>query len=97
MSSASKKPDLTNLIAIKGSAAPALAAASSAPAAVADKPAPPRAAVAQEPAGEELAPLNFKVPLSFKREFKTYAASKDIFLHELLKRGFEAYRKQQGD
>lgn len=97
MSSASKRPDLTNLIAVKGSAAPAVTAVSNAnaPAALADKSATPKAA--EEPAGEELAPLNFKVPLSFKREFKTYAASKDIFLHELLKRGFEAYRKQQGD
>ena len=44
-----------------------------------------------------LSPLNFRVPASFRREFKTYAAGHDMKLNELLRRSFEAYRKVQGD
>jgi hypothetical protein len=44
-----------------------------------------------------LAPLNFRVPGSFRREFKTYAAAHDLKLNELLRRCYEAYRRQQGD
>jgi hypothetical protein len=44
-----------------------------------------------------LAPLNFRIPASFRREFKTYAATHDLKLNELLRRSFEAYRKQQRD
>jgi hypothetical protein len=53
-----------------------------------------------EPAEEKeanLAPLNFRIPASFRREFKTYAATHDLKLNELLRRCFEAYRKQQRD
>ena len=53
-----------------------------------------------EPAEEKeanLAPLNFRIPASFRREFKTYAATHDLKLNELLRRSFEAYRKQQRD
>ena len=42
-------------------------------------------------------PLNFRVPAVFRREFKTYAASHDLKLNELLVKCFESYRKQQGD
>jgi hypothetical protein len=42
-------------------------------------------------------PLNFRVPAAFRREFKTYAASHDLKLNELLVKSFESYRKQQGD
>jgi len=86
-----KKPDLTGLIAVKGSAAPATAA----PLAVVEAKSP--APVAAEPAEKDLSPLNFKVPAAFKRQFKTYAAAHDMSLIALLKRSFEAYRKQQGD
>jgi len=41
--------------------------------------------------------LNFRVPAEFKREFKTYAASHDMKMNELLRRSFRAYREQQGD
>jgi hypothetical protein len=41
--------------------------------------------------------LNFRVPAEFKREFKTYAASHDMKMNELLRRSFRAYRKQRGD
>jgi hypothetical protein len=44
-----------------------------------------------------LQPLNFQVPADFRREFKTYAASHDLKLNELLKRAFESYRRQQSD
>jgi hypothetical protein len=44
-----------------------------------------------------LSPLNFRVPASFRREFKTYAASHDLKLNELLRRSFAAYRKAHGD
>lgn len=87
----SKKPELSaGLIATKGSAAP-----------VPDM--PPRTPTLATPAaparakGEELQPLNFKVPASFRRAFKTYAATHDLKLNELLQRSFEAYRKAQGD
>jgi hypothetical protein len=61
--------------------------------------APARKAKA-EPAEEKeanLAPLNFRIPASFRREFKTYAATHDLKLNELLRRSFEAYRRQQRD
>jgi hypothetical protein len=80
-----KKPAALSagLVAIKGNAAPA-------------HDMPPRgAAVAVETAG--LQPLNFRVGAEFRREFKTYAAAHDLKLNELLRRSFEAYRKQRGD
>jgi hypothetical protein len=56
--------------------------------------APPSPAV--ERAGEAtLAPLNFRVSATFRREFKTYAARHDLKLNELLRRSFEAYRRAQ--
>jgi len=42
-------------------------------------------------------PLNFRVSTAFRREFKTYAASHDLKLNELLVKCFESYRKQQSD
>src|SRR3954452_6199543 len=44
-----------------------------------------------------LAPLNFRISASFRREFKTYAAHHDLKLNELLRLCFEVYRRQQGD
>jgi hypothetical protein len=41
--------------------------------------------------------LNFRVPAEFKREFKTYAASHDMKMNELLSRSFQAYREQRGE
>ena len=37
-------------------------------------------------------PLNFRIPASFRREFRTYAATHDLKLNELLRLCFEAYR-----
>jgi hypothetical protein len=42
-------------------------------------------------------PLNFRIPASFRREFRTYAATHDLKLNELLRLCFEAYRRQKGD
>ena len=44
-----------------------------------------------------LIPLNFRISASFRREFKTYAAKHDMKLNELLRRSFDAYRREQGD
>lgn len=81
-------PLSAGLVAVKGSAAPA-------------HDMPPRSApVAQTPTAEGeagLQPLNFRVGGEFRREFKTYAAAHDLKLNELLRRSFEAYRKEQGD
>ena len=89
----SKKPELSaGLIATKGSAAPVPDMPPRTPA-----PATAAATMAARASGEELQPLNFKVPASFRRAFKTYAATHDMKLNELLQRSFEAYRKQQGD
>ena len=73
-----------SLVAIKGNAAPAH-----------DMPARSASVAAAETGG--LQPLNFRVGAEFRREFKTYAAAHDLKLNELLRRSFEAYRKQRGD
>lgn len=54
---------------------------------------------APEPAVREanLTPLNFRIPASFRREFRTYAATHDLKLNELLRLCFEAYRQQPRD
>lgn len=92
----SKRPELTpNLVAVKGAAAPAADMPSrsitslSFPAAM-----PPKA---EREGREELVPLNFRVAASFRREFKTYAASHDMKLNRLLRECFEAYRQTKGD
>ena len=72
------------LVAIKGNATPAYDM-------------PPRSAPVDTEGGGGLQPLNFRVGAEFRREFKTYAASHDLKLNELLRRSFEAYRKQEGD
>lgn len=90
---------LANLVAIKGSAIPApdmpgriLPASAAGTSGDAVEVQPSRGRV-----GEELTPLNFRIPASFRREFKTYAATHDFKLNELLRRCFESYRKTQGD
>ncbi len=78
-------PLSSNLVAIKGSAAPA-------------DDMPTRSAAT--PAKDEetgLAPLNFRVSAEFRREFKTYAASHDLKLNKLLMLSFQTYRKQNGN
>jgi hypothetical protein len=50
-----------------------------------------------EPKEPNLTPLNFRVRASFRREFRTYAATHDLKLNELLRLCFEAYRRQQSE
>jgi hypothetical protein len=80
----SKKPaELSaGLVAVKGQASPANDMAG-------------RIADAGKETGQD--PLNFRVSATFRREFKTYAASHDLKLNELLVKSFESFRKQQGD
>jgi hypothetical protein len=102
----SKKPAASlsaSLVAIKGAAAPAAdmlgrgtpLPVPTAPAPEEARPAPQRGAT-REGKGD-LTPLNFRVRGGFRREFKTYAAQHDLKLNELLRRSFEAYRRQNGD
>ncbi len=46
---------------------------------------------------QNLAPLNFRVSAAFRRDFKTYAATHDLKLNELLRLSFDAYRQKKGD
>lgn len=88
-----KKPAAlsADLVAVKGSAAPAPDMPSRASS-------PGRRPVAAKPEEESgLAPLNFRVRASFRREFKTYAAQHDLKLNELLRLSFETYRRQNND
>ena len=41
---------------------------------------------------EELRPLNFKVPTSFKKEYKQFALDNDLSLVDVLKLSFAAYK-----
>jgi hypothetical protein len=94
-----KKPAAlsADLVAVKGAAMPApdmpgrASSPMTRPVAVAQAP-------AVKPEGEGgLAPLNFRVQASFRREFKTYAAKHDLKLNELLRLSFETYRRQNND
>lgn len=93
-----KAPELTaGLVAIKGAGVPASdmpARAAGAAVSALAAPEPPKTARGK---GEALTPLNFRISASFRREFKTYAATHDLKLNELLRRCFEAYRRQAGD
>ena len=51
----------------------------------------------EEAPREEIVPLNFRIPASLRREFKTYAAQHDMKLNELFRASFDAYRERQGD
>ncbi|MGL5334860.1 MAG: hypothetical protein ACRC9R_01730 [Enterovibrio sp.] len=48
-----------------------------------------------KPASREYKPLNFKVDAEFCREFKTFAASNDMKMNELLRQAFEFYREHK--
>ena len=90
----SKKPELSaSLVAVKGAAAPAPDMKTRATSTVADL----TSAAPERGRSEELVPLNFRIPLSFRRAFKTYAAEHDMKLNELLRHCFDSYRKQKGD
>lgn len=100
----SKKPTAAlsaNLVAVKGSAMPAPdMPGRAAPPLVMVPPAVLAAATSHAPVteGEEGGqPLNFRVSGSFRREFKVFAAEHGLKLNELLRRSFDAYRRQQGN
>jgi len=42
---------------------------------------------------EELKPLNFKVPASFKKEYKQFALDNDLSLVDILKLSFSKYKE----
>ncbi len=42
----------------------------------------------------EPVPLNFYVPGEFRRDYKVYAAEKEMSMVEILKRSFELYKSQ---
>lgn len=87
MAAKKKSAELSaGLVAVKGAAAPAPDMTTRA--------APPPAETQDE--GPGLAPLNFRVSATFRREFKTFAAQHDLKLNELLRRSFEAYRQKEG-
>lgn len=44
-----------------------------------------------------LAPLNFKVPREFRREFKTFASQHDMKMVELLHEGFRLVKERHRD
>ena len=67
------------------------------PKAAARSPARGKAAAPPETKEANLTPLNFRIPASFRREFRTYAATHDLKLNELLRLCFEAYRGRKGD
>lgn len=48
-----------------------------------------------KPTNQELKPLNFKIPASFKKEFKQYAFDHDITMVELLIKSFEYYKSKE--
>jgi hypothetical protein len=97
----SKKPSAalsSNLVAIKGTAAPAPDMPSRGASTAGSQDTKP--AATRTPTGEgegTLAPLNFRVRAGFRREFKTYAARHDLKLNELLRLSFDAYRRERGD
>jgi hypothetical protein len=49
-------------------------------------PAPPRT----KPSNQYGEPLNFRVPMEFRRRFRRYAADHDMKLNEVLYKAFEA-------
>ena len=99
----SKKPTAAlsaSLVAVKGSAVPAPDMPGRGTGSIAPPEAPPspenHAVETADGTGGGM-PLNFRVPDSFRREFKVYAAQHDLKLNELLRRSFEAYRREHRD
>ena len=46
-------------------------------------------------AADALAPLNFKVPAKFRREYKIYALQHDMSMVELLQQSFQLMKSQR--
>ncbi|GIU52182.1 hypothetical protein TUM4438_44220 [Shewanella sairae] len=49
-----------------------------------------------KPSNSELVPLNFKVDAEFKRDIKSFAASHDMSMVDVIKMAFEEYKKTKG-
>ena len=87
-----------NLVAVKGAAAPMPGMPGRSTEASPVEAAKPKTAGKEASRErEELLPLNFRISASFRRDFKTYAATHDMKLNELLRLCFDAYRKQRRD
>lgn len=103
----SKKPAAAlsaNLVAVKGTATPTSdmpGRAAATPAMAVVSAVPSKAALGLKPTAGKTEvggqPLNFRVPDTFRREFKVYAAQNGLKLNELLRLSFEAYRQQRGE
>jgi len=78
-----KTPDLSGLVATKGSAVP-----------VADMPTRTSAKAADDEANN--VPLNFRVTAELRRRFRMFAAAHDLKHHELLRRAFDEYEQRHG-
>lgn len=52
---------------------------------------------AGNPVSAELETLNFKVPVAFKRSFKSYAATQGLTMLDLLREGFQLSKQKRGD
>ena len=44
---------------------------------------------------DDLKPLNFKVPATFRKEYKSYATDNDMSMVELLQKSFEVYKQHK--
>ena len=44
---------------------------------------------------DDLKPLNFKVPATFKKEYKSYATDNDMTMVELLQSSFNLYKQHK--
>jgi hypothetical protein len=96
---AAPSPDMPGRGGAALAAVPPAASPAAAPAPAKTAARGPSRRAAPEPVAKEanLTPLNFRISASFRREFRTYAATHDLKLNELLRLCFEAYRKQQRD
>jgi len=45
------------------------------------------------PTAEELVPLNFKVPVAFRREFKIFAAQHGMDMIKVMQEAFTLYKR----
>lgn len=89
--STKKTSDLAPLVATKGQATPVV----SMPTRSAQAPGVCAAPVLAKPPGEAGAPLNFRVSMTFKREFRQYALDHDLKLNELLRKAFETLKREE--
>jgi hypothetical protein len=85
MSARKLSPDLSGLVATKGQATP-----------VSGVPARSAAPAAKDSGEGGNVPLNFRVSADLRRRFRTFAATHDLKLNELLRRAFDEYEQKHG-